>query len=209
MYRDLKRLYRWPGMKKNIAEIVAKCQNCQQVKYEHQRHVGLLHRMPIPEWKWERIAMDFVLPLQLDMAPFKALYGRGCRSLIGWFEARDVKPLGVDFVKDARDKRLALSPSLSGVHPVFHVSMLKKYHGDRDYIIKWNSVLFDKDFQYEEEPVAILDRDVRKMRTKEIKFVKVLWKHHTVKEATWEIEKDMQDKYPQLFDNSGTTLLLL
>ncbi|XP_049405229.1 uncharacterized protein LOC125868674 [Solanum stenotomum] len=69
--------------------------------------------------------------------------------------------------------RLSLPPSLSGVHLVFHVSILKKYHGDRDYIIKWESVLLDKDLQYEEEPVAILDRDVRKLRTKEIKSMKV------------------------------------
>lgn len=49
MYRDLKRLYWWPGMKKDIAEFVAKCQNCQQIKYEHQRPAGLLQRMSIPE----------------------------------------------------------------------------------------------------------------------------------------------------------------
>ncbi|XP_015159591.1 uncharacterized protein [Solanum tuberosum] len=55
--------------------------------------------------------------------------------------------------------RLALPPSLSGVYPLFYVSMLKKYHGDGDYIIKWDSVLLDKDFQHEEEPLAILDRD--------------------------------------------------
>ncbi|XP_049414619.1 uncharacterized protein LOC125877335 [Solanum stenotomum] len=55
--------------------------------------------------------------------------------------------------------RLALPPSLSGVYPVFHVSMLKKFHGDRDYIIKWDSVLLNKDLQCEEEPIAILDRD--------------------------------------------------
>nr|AAT38742.2 'chromo' domain containing protein [Solanum demissum] len=95
--------------------------------------------------------------------------------------------------------RLALPPNLSGVHPVFHVSMLKRYHGDRDYIIKWDLVLLDKDLQYEEKHVAILDRDVRKLRTKEIKFVKVQWKHRPIEEATWETEKDMRDKYPQLF----------
>ncbi|XP_049405191.1 uncharacterized protein LOC125868615 [Solanum stenotomum] len=42
IYRDLKRIYWWPDMKKDIAEFVAKCQNCQQAKYEHQRHEGLL-----------------------------------------------------------------------------------------------------------------------------------------------------------------------
>ncbi|WMV18620.1 hypothetical protein MTR67_012005, partial [Solanum verrucosum] len=63
MYRDLKRLYWCPGMKKDIAELVAMCQNCQQVKYEHQRPAWFLQRMPIPEWKWEIIAMDFVVGL--------------------------------------------------------------------------------------------------------------------------------------------------
>ena len=56
--------------------------------------------------------------------------------------------------------RLTLPPNLSGVHLVFHVSMLKIYHCDRDYIIKWDSIVLNKDLQYEEEPIAILDRDV-------------------------------------------------
>ena len=55
---------------------------------------------------------------------------------------------------------LALSPGLSGVHPVFHVSMLKRYHGDGNYIIRWDSVLLDENLTYEEEPVAILDREI-------------------------------------------------
>ncbi|XP_015167991.1 uncharacterized protein [Solanum tuberosum] len=68
--------------------------------------------------------------------------------------------------------RLALTPNLSGIHPVFHVSMLKRYHRDGDNIIKWDSVLLYKDLQYGEELVAILDRNVRKLRTKEINSVK-------------------------------------
>lgn len=64
--------------------------------------------------------------------------------------------------------RLVIPPSILGVHPVFYVSMLKKCHGDRDYIIHWNSELFDKDISYKEETIAILDRDMRKPRTKVI-----------------------------------------
>ena len=45
------------------------------------------------------------------------------------------------------------------MHPVFHVSMLKRYHGDGNYIIHWDSVLLDENLTYEEEPVAIIDRD--------------------------------------------------
>lgn len=52
-------------------------------------------------------------------------------------------------------------------------------------------MLLDKNLQYEEELVIILDRDVQKLRIKEIMFVKFQWKHHSVKEATWETEKDM------------------
>ena len=47
------------------------------------------------------------------------------------------------------------------MHPVFHVSMLKKYHGDGNYIIRLDSVLLNENLSYEEEPVAILDREVR------------------------------------------------
>ncbi|WMV10229.1 hypothetical protein MTR67_003614, partial [Solanum verrucosum] len=56
--------------------------------------------------------------------------------------------------------------------------------------------------KYEEEPIAILDHDVQKLRTKEIKSVKVQWKHLPIEEATWETENDMRDRCPQLFDNS-------
>ena len=60
MYRDLRQYYWWHGMKQEIARFVAKCLVCQQVKAEPQRTAGLLQPLPIPEWKWEYITMDFV-----------------------------------------------------------------------------------------------------------------------------------------------------
>ncbi|XP_043809086.1 uncharacterized protein LOC110606254 [Manihot esculenta] len=65
MYQDLKLHYWWPGMKKDIVEFVATCLTCQQVKAEHQVPSGLLHPISIPEWKWDRITMDFVVGLPL------------------------------------------------------------------------------------------------------------------------------------------------
>ena len=100
---------------------------------------------------------------------------------------------------------LALPPGLFGVHPVFHVSMLKRYHGDGNYIIRWDSVLLEENLSYEEEPVAILDREIRMLRSREIASIKVQWKNRPVEEATWEKEADMQERYPHLFTDSGTS----
>ena len=100
---------------------------------------------------------------------------------------------------------LALPPGLSGVHPVFHVSMLRRYQGDGNYIIRWDLVLLDDNLSFEEEPIAILDREVRKLRSREIASIKVQWKNRPVEEATWEKEADMQERYPHLFTDSGTS----
>ena len=69
--------------------------------------------------------------------------------------------------------KLALPPSLSAVHPVFHVSMLRKYISDESHVISLDSVELGPDLTYEKEPIDILDRHLRKLRTKEIASVKV------------------------------------
>nr|GEW12956.1 putative reverse transcriptase domain-containing protein [Tanacetum cinerariifolium] len=63
MYQDMKKLYRWPNMKADIATYVSKCLTCAKVKAEHQRPSGLLVQPKIPEWKWDNITMDFVTKL--------------------------------------------------------------------------------------------------------------------------------------------------
>jgi hypothetical protein len=55
--------YYWPGMKKEIAEYIARCMECQRVKDEHRHPAGLLQPLPIPEWKWEVVTMDFIIGL--------------------------------------------------------------------------------------------------------------------------------------------------
>ncbi|MCI32449.1 hypothetical protein A2U01_0053663, partial [Trifolium medium] len=56
MYQDLKRMFWWPGVKKEIAEFVYACLTCQKSKVEHPKPSGLLQPMFIPEWKWDSIA---------------------------------------------------------------------------------------------------------------------------------------------------------
>ena len=58
--------------------------------------------------------------------------------------------------------------------------MLKRYHGDGNYIIRWDSVLLDENLSYKEEPVVILDREVRKLRSREIASIKVQWENRSV-----------------------------
>ncbi|KAL5771809.1 hypothetical protein ACOSQ2_011733 [Xanthoceras sorbifolium] len=74
MYHDLKRQYWWTGMKREVAEFVAKCMVCQQVKAEHQQPSGLLQPLPIPEWKWDKISMDFVTGLPLTSQRHDAIW---------------------------------------------------------------------------------------------------------------------------------------
>ncbi|XP_070014988.1 uncharacterized protein [Nicotiana sylvestris] len=68
---------------------------------------------------------------------------------------------------------LALPPSLAGVHPVFRVLMLQRYHGDPSHVLEFSSVHLDKDLSYVEKLVVILDRQIRKLRSKNIASVKV------------------------------------
>ncbi|GJS77829.1 reverse transcriptase domain-containing protein [Tanacetum coccineum] len=63
MYHDLRDMYWWPGMKRDIATYVSKCLTCSKVKAEHQRPSGLLQQPEIPEWKWDKITMDFITKL--------------------------------------------------------------------------------------------------------------------------------------------------
>src|ERR1051325_6279367 len=101
---------------------------------------------------------------------------------------------------------LDLPSELDGVHPVFHVSMLKKCLGDPTLAIPVEHTGVKDSLSYEEVPMRILDRQVRKLRNKEIAFVKVLWRNQFVEEATWEAEEAMKQKYPYLFVPSDDEL---
>nr|KAJ0192528.1 hypothetical protein LSAT_V11C800438660 [Lactuca sativa] len=74
MYQDLKKLYWWPNMKAEIATYVGKCLTCTKVKVEYQKPSGLLHQPNIPEWKWERITMDFINKLPKTMGGLDTIW---------------------------------------------------------------------------------------------------------------------------------------
>ncbi|KAM6568307.1 hypothetical protein CsatB_016292 [Cannabis sativa] len=96
--------------------------------------------------------------------------------------------------------RIALPPSLSGVHNVFHVSQLRKYVSDPSHVLSYETLGLQEDLSYNERPVKILDQKDRILRNKTITLVKVLWRNSEVEEATWELESDMREQYPELFE---------
>ncbi|WMV07595.1 hypothetical protein MTR67_000980 [Solanum verrucosum] len=186
----------------------------------------------------------------IQMAPFKALYGRRCRSPIGWFETAQsrhqsyadqrrrplrfsvgdrvllcVSPMKGVMRFGRRGKispryigpfeilrtvgevtyELALPPGFSAIHPVFHVSMLRRYVPDESHVLQYDAIELDDRLTFVEEPVVILARDVKRLRSRDIHIVKVRWRHRPVEEATWEIKQEMREHFPGLFEPSGTS----
>ena len=100
--------------------------------------------------------------------------------------------------------RLALPPSMSGVHEVFHVFMLRKYTPDSANVVDWGQIEVDTDGTFEEGLVRILDSRDQVLQRKTMKLVRVLWRHYRVEESTWEREDTMRATYPFLFREEST-----
>ncbi|GJY44472.1 putative reverse transcriptase domain-containing protein [Tanacetum coccineum] len=401
MYYDLRDLYWWPGMKRDIAEYVSRCLTCSKIKAEHQKPSGFLQQPEIPEWKWEKITMDFVtklpksssghdtiwvvvdrltksahfLPIRedykteklakiytneivarhgvpvsiisdrdgrftshlwqafqealgtrLDMstayhpqtdgqsertiqtledmlracvmdfggswdthlpliefsynnsyhtsikcAPFEALYRRKCRSPVIWTEVGESQLIGPEIMQETTEKivqirerlktarsrqksyadkrrkplefqvgdrvllkvspwkgvvrfgkkgklapryvgpfeivehvgpvayRLKLPQELSCVHDTFHVSNLKKCLAEPDVQVPLDEIEIDENLRFVEEPIEIVERDVKKLKRRRIPLVKVRWNSRQGAEYTWEHEDQFWIKYPHLF----------
>ena len=99
--------------------------------------------------------------------------------------------------------RLALSLELAELHDVFHVSMLRRYRSDTSHILPVQDIQVQEDFTFNEEPKAILNREIRQFRNKQVSLVKVLWQHHDMEEATWEPTSTMRVQYPQFFSSGN------
>jgi len=139
----------------------------------------------------------------LKVSPTKGVFRSGKK---GKLSPRFIGPYEILERIGAVAYRLVLPPNLSAIHPVFHVSMLRKYMPDPSHVLEVHPVELRDDVTYEVQPETIVDRQVRKLRSKNIASVKVKWKGHSIEEATWELEDKMREEYPHLFDNLGTYL---
>ncbi|GKC19606.1 hypothetical protein Tco_1021756 [Tanacetum coccineum] len=222
------------------------------VKVEHQRSSGLLQQPEIPEWKWKGIAMDFSVHIEvlvvnargirnsfrheydlppLDRcvrcAPFEALYGRKCRSLIMWVEVGEGQLIGPELVQETTEKILQikdrlkaacdcqksyadkrrmwdnafgkkgkLAPRFVGpfeiiekvglvaylldlpkelncIHDTFHVSKLKRCLADPTLQVPLDEIRVDDKLNFVEEPMKILEREIKKLKRSRIAIVGV------------------------------------
>ncbi|GJZ43021.1 putative reverse transcriptase domain-containing protein [Tanacetum coccineum] len=113
-------------------------------------------------------------------APFEALYGRKCRSLILWAKIGESGLTRFELVQENDRERigpvayqLRLSEELSGVHDTFHVSNLKKCLADASLHVPLDEIKVDKTLHFVEEPVEIIDREIKSLKHSKISHVKV------------------------------------
>ena len=169
-------------------EIIKKVRERLRTAQSRQKSYADLRRRPLTFDVGEHVFLK-VSPLKGSLRFGKK--GKLSPKYIGPFEVlQKVGPIAY---------RLALPPTLQGIHDVFHVSQLRRYIPDPEHIISYQPLQLKENLTYVEEPIQILERQDHILRNRKIPFVKVLWRHHKTADATLEPELEMQKKYPQLF----------
>ena len=140
-------------------------------------------------------------PVFLTVAPMKGILRFGRK---GKLSPRFIRPFEILERVGSVAYKLALPPSLSSVHDVFHVSMLRKYISNPTHIIGYKPLEIEEDLSYQEKSIKILSREVKALRNRNIGVVKVLWRNHQIEEGTWEREEEIKEKYPELIQKFET-----
>ncbi|GKE11518.1 putative reverse transcriptase domain-containing protein [Tanacetum coccineum] len=132
----------------------------------------------------------------LKVSPWKGVVRFGKR---GKLNPRYVGPFKVLAKVGAITYKLELPQKLSRVHNMFHVSNLKKCYSDEPLAIPLDGLHIDDKLRFVEEPVEIMDREVKRLKQSRIPNFKVRWNSRRGPEFTWEREDQFQKKYPHLF----------
>jgi hypothetical protein len=137
---------------------------------------------------------DFVY---LKVSPMKGVKRFGVQ---GKLSPRYIGPYRVLKRRGTVAYKIELPPHLQGVHDVFHVSQLRKSVNPPLERVSEHELTLQNDLTYEEYPSRILDTEEKKLNNRTIRYCKVQWGNHPVREATWEKEVDLKEKYPHLFE---------
>ncbi|GJV71430.1 putative reverse transcriptase domain-containing protein [Tanacetum coccineum] len=135
-------------------------------------------------------------------APFKALYGKKCRSPVLWAEIGESRLIGLELVQETTDKVVLIKEKLKAAR-----DRQKSYADNRRKPLEFKvedqglsyEIKVDKTLHFVEEPVEIMDREVKSLKRSKIPIVKVRWNSKRGPEFTWEREDHMKAKYPRLF----------
>ncbi|GKA96010.1 hypothetical protein Tco_0818105 [Tanacetum coccineum] len=98
--------------------------------------------------------------------------------------------------------KLELPKEFSNIHSTFHISNLKKCLSDESLVIPMKELRLDDKLNFVEEPIEIMDREVKQLKQSRIPIVKVRWKSKRGPEFTWEREDQISAKFPHLFSNT-------
>ncbi|GKC71492.1 putative reverse transcriptase domain-containing protein [Tanacetum coccineum] len=155
----------------------------------------------------------------IKAAPFEALYGQKCRSPVCWAEVGDARLTGPKLVHETTKKIVQIKHRMQAAHdrqksyadvrpkPLeFQVGdrvMLKKCLSDEPLEVSLNEIHIDDKLCFVEEPVDILDREVKSLRRSRIPIIKVRWNSKRGPEFTWERKDQFWEKYPHLFTKTA------
>ncbi|GJY83882.1 putative reverse transcriptase domain-containing protein [Tanacetum coccineum] len=140
--------------------------------------------------------------VMLKVSPWKGAVRFGKR---GKLNPRYVGPFKVLAKVEKVAYKLELPQELSRVHHTFHVTNLKKCYANEPLLMPLEGIHVDDKLQFVEEPVEIMEREIKRLKRSRIPLVKVCWNSKRGPEFNWEREDSFKQKYPQLFTNRATS----
>ncbi|GJY83939.1 putative reverse transcriptase domain-containing protein [Tanacetum coccineum] len=182
-----------PEMIQETTEKIVLIKQRIQAAQDRQKSYADLKRKPMEFEVGDRV--------MLKVSPWKGVVRFGKR---GKLNPRYVRPFKVLAKVGKVAYRLELPQELSRVHHTFHVSNMKKCYVDKLLAMPLEGIHVDDKLQFVEEPVEIMEREIKRLKRSRIPLVKVCWNSRRGPEFTWEREDSFKHKYPQIFTNRAS-----